>query len=259
MHEQERVILGKFTKSYIDALLRRAGALADPGERIASISAEFLGIPYKKNSLIGDPDSPEVFVIDLGGIDCLTFLEYIEAMRRSGSFEEFKANLRDVRYASGVVSYTCRHHFFTDWIKAQADYVQDVTLSVGQAHARLARKCLNRKDSGEPHVPGIHCFDRSFHYIPGDFLAGVSMQGLRTGDYVGIYADEEGLDVTHTGIVINAEGQCLMRHASSAASRMRVVDENLMEYARSRPGIVILRAFLRQALRDANAGYSPTG
>jgi hypothetical protein len=62
---------------------------------------------------------------------------------------------------------------------------------------------------------------------------------MRTGDYVGIFTEDEGLDVTHVGIAITDGGEILFRHASSVEGK--VVDEDFRLYVRAWPGIVLLR------------------
>ena len=67
------------------------------------------------------------------------------------------------------------------------------------------------------------------------------LAGFETGDYVGIYSKTEGLDVSHTGIIIKQGSLVYMRHASSVKKHMKVLDEELMEYLKARPGLIVLR------------------
>jgi hypothetical protein len=62
-----------------------------------------------------------------------------------------------------------------------------------------------------------------------------------SGDFVGIYTDKEGLDVSHTGIIIKKDGKVFLRHASSKEKNQKVVDENLSEYMKNKPGLVVYR------------------
>ena len=77
--------------------------------------------------------TPEVLTINLAGVDCFTLLDYVEAMRLSASFDDFKKNLKKIRYQSGIVDYQHRNHFFTDWIEFNSDLVADVTKQIGPA------------------------------------------------------------------------------------------------------------------------------
>src|SRR3990172_5745759 len=119
--------LGKWTTALIDKIIHEAAAITDSGERIDFISRQLLNTPYKESSLTGSINVPEVLIINLEGVDCITFIEYIEAMRLSGSYSEFTENLKMVRYKRGEVTYEGRKHFFTDWVGHTPQTVEDVT------------------------------------------------------------------------------------------------------------------------------------
>jgi Protein of unknown function (DUF1460). len=68
---------------------------------------------------------------------------------------------------------------------------------------------------------------------------------LRTGDYIGIYTNLDGLDVTHTGIFVMTDSGPVLRNASSRKANMRVVDSPFMDYVMATPGIVVLRSLSR--------------
>ena len=215
-----------------------AAASAMPGlpARIDFISARFLGVSYGASTLIGSPEVPEVLVINLQEVDCFTYLDYVESMRLSRTFSEFRFHLRRLRYKSGKVAYGARRHFFTDW--AASVRVQDVTGAIGGERATAVSKTLNRKGGGSI-LPGIPPIGRKIVFIPADRLDAWALDGLRTGDYVGIYAPAEGLDVSHVGICIRRENRILLRHASSIAQK--VIDQDFKPYIEGKPGIVVLR------------------
>jgi len=82
---------------------------------------------------------------------------------------------------------------------------------------------------------------RIINYIPTKDLREVIVERLKTGDYVGIYANRPDLDVSHVGIIIRDGNKLLFRHASSQSQRRTVIDEDFMKYVSSKPGIIILR------------------
>ena len=86
--------LGKWTERELDRILTESSRIHDIGKRIDFLSSHFLDTTYAESTLIGDMNNPEAFMINLEGVDCLTFIEYIETMRLSGSFEDFKENLK---------------------------------------------------------------------------------------------------------------------------------------------------------------------
>jgi len=237
----EKITLGAWTIKTLDTLLREASDIQAPGERIAFLSKHFLGTRYKEATLIGNADTPEVFVIDLEAVDCLTFIEYIESMRRSRFFEEFKENLMRVRYREGMPAFMNRNHFFTDWKAFNSDMIKDVTKAVSGEKSKDVSKRLNEKHDGTFFLRGIRCRLRDVTYIQTVNIDKAILAKLETGDYIGIYAKDDGLDVSHTGIIIREDDDIYMRHASSMKNNMKVVDEKLMDYLKAKPGIIVLR------------------
>ena len=119
-----KTTLGRWTIRDIDDFLRESCRIQDAGKRIGFLSSGLLGTEYKDSTLTGSIDSAEVLVVDLEGVDCFTFIDYVEAMRLSCSFGEFVENLKTVRYREGNVSFAGRNHFFTDWIENREDFIK---------------------------------------------------------------------------------------------------------------------------------------
>ncbi|MBI5056869.1 MAG: DUF1460 domain-containing protein [Nitrospirae bacterium] len=239
---RERIILGIWTEEQLDRLLNESSAIDDVGKRIEFLSAQFLGIEYKEATLIGDVNTPEVFVINIEGVDCFTFLDYIEAMRTSKTFAGFKDTLGKIRYRSGKISYEDRNHFFSDWREFNPDLVEDVTEKTGAGKSRHITKALNQQNDGTYYLPGIPIREREIVYIPSESVDDFIVGNLETGDYIGIYSEKQGLDVSHVGIIIKREAAAFFRHASSSTRNRKVVDEDFRKYISGKPGIVVLRA-----------------
>ena len=237
----EQILLGKWTIKSLELLLKEASDIPHSGKRIDFLSRQLLGTKYKEATLIGDADKPEVLVINLEAVDCLTLIEYIEAMRRSISFDEFRENLMRVRYHSGLPEFKNRNHFFTDWNAFNSDMISDVTKHIAAGKSKDVSKRLNEKDDGSFFLPGIQCRLREVTYIQTIDLDDTILARLGTGDYVGIYSKTNGLDVSHTGIIVKQDNSIYMRHASSVKKHMKVLDEELMDYLQGKPGIIVLR------------------
>jgi hypothetical protein len=235
---KEIIRLGKW-KERIEHLLSESSRVRDAGLRVGFISGHFLDTAYKEGTLIGGLDTPEVFVINLEEVDCLTFIEYVEAMRLSSSYPEFKENLKRVRYRSGVVSFDRRNHFFTDWPGCNPALVSDATEAIAPQRVRVVTKLLNQREDGTAFIAGIRPVEREIRYIPLNAIDETVIKGLGTGDYLGIYSEARGLDVTHVGIVIKDEEDICLRHASSRYRK--VIDEDLRAYLSDKPGIIVLR------------------
>ncbi len=242
-HNEETIILGKWTKEELDSLLYESSQIKDVGKRIEFLSGQFMDLDYKESTLIGNINTPEVFVINLEGVDCFTFIDYIEAMRLSRSFSKFKVNLRKVRYKSGKVAFENRNHFFTDWREFNSYFIQDVTRKIGSKKTVIVQKMLNEKENGTYLLPGINPLKRkiTYTYIPSDAIDDSVINKMRTGDYVGIYSHLAGLDVSHVGIVVKDKDKIYLRHASSQKKQRKVVDQDFKKYIAKKPGIIVFR------------------
>ena len=239
--ETEIINLGKWTEPGLETLMTESASAGGMGERIGFISAEFLGTPYVADTLTGNTGTPEVFTIDLQGMDCFTYVDYVEALSLSDSFPEFEENLKKIRYKDGVVAFQNRNHFFSDWPVNNSDKVKDVTQAVGGDKTMSASKSLNQKKDGGLFLPGIPVKNRTIYYIPSPEIDGEVIANLQTGDYAGIFTEIDGLDVSHTGIIVKKGNTAYLRNASSRKSNMKVVDQNLIEYMQNKPGLVVYR------------------
>ncbi|AYF78900.1 DUF1460 domain-containing protein [Nocardia yunnanensis] len=230
------------TSRQLDDLLALRNSLTGPRtDAIAQLSSRFLGTPYRANMLVGSADQPEQLVIDFRGVDCFTYLDYVEALSRSADRGQFVQNLIATRYADGQVEFTHRKHFFTDWAHVNRVAANDITGSLTPA-AVTVTKHLNAKAGGGLYLPGLPVVDRDITYIPSAALDNTVIAGLRTGDFLGAYTDEAGLDVSHVGIFVSTPSGPVFRNASSlAANDNQVVDTPLTQYANTVPGLVVLR------------------
>jgi hypothetical protein len=239
---EEIILPDKWDKRKLDSLLLESSKIDGTGQRIEFVSRNFLGTPYQESTLIGDTNTHEVFVINLEAVDCFTFLDYIESMRRSFSFDDFRENLIKVRYRGGELNFKNRNHFFTDWCKFNSNFIDDVTGQLGGKKVLAVMKLLNQKEDGTYFLPGIQPMERLITYIPSNMIDDSIVGQLRTGDYIGIYSEKQGLDVSHVGIFINQEHKTYLRHASSHKEHRKVVDQDFSDYITDNPGILVFRS-----------------
>jgi hypothetical protein len=232
--------LGSWDENELDQLIREAAVIRDAGQRIRFLSDAFLGLGYKETSLTGSESSAEVFTVDLSGVDCFTFLDYIEAMRLSDSFKGFLGNLREVRYREKRISFETRRHFFTDWSTYESS-VSDITEQIAGRKTEKSLKILNLKEDGTFFIPGLERCRRIVNYLPAEEIGEAELAGLKTGDYAGIYSPVQGLDVSHVGIIIRKGEGIFLRHASSDKKYWKVIDQDLQTYLEDKPGLIILR------------------
>jgi hypothetical protein len=238
--QAQLVDLGLWSEAELTQIISSAKHQDDPGDTIVELSSHFKDTPYAEYTLIGGPEVPEQLVVNLAAFDCFTFLDIVESLRRTQDFEGFADQLRGVRYSDATVRYEKRKHFFSDWA-GEGAAIEDVTTRIGKKRTQLVSKRLNRKSDGSLWLPGIAVTPRQISYIPSNNVDQEVLSELKSGDYVGIYSDLPGLDVSHTGLIVIENGVVLLRHASSRISSRRVIDEDLLEYLKGKPGLVVYR------------------
>ena len=235
----EKIVLGNWTEQSIETLIKQADSKDSSGEKIEFLSESFLGTPYAENTLGGGSGQTEQLTVDLSGLDCFTYIDYVESLRLSGSFAEFREKLAKIRYKHGAVLWEKRKHFFSDWVSGGDKNAHDVTGEIGGDSVLTATKELNRKTDGSPWLPGLATVKRGISHIPSQRISPKILQAIKTGDYIGVYSDRDGLDVSHTGIAVRKNGGVYLRHASSV--HKKVLDEELATYMKNKPGLLVYR------------------
>jgi hypothetical protein len=199
---------------------------------IQKLSQKFLDIQYVSNTLENKDinTSKENLIINFEALDCFTFIDTIEALKKSNNLKSFRTKLIDTRYKESIVSYSNRNHFFSDWIHNNNN-IQDITCTLG--NCKKAIKYLNKNYKYLKEIPEVK---REVSYIA---VKDIELSKLKTGDYVGIYTKLKDLDVTHTGIIVKKDDKVFIRHASSKYKK--VIDSELFEYTKNKPGILVYR------------------
>jgi len=206
--------------------------------KIKNITNKFLNTPYKANTMIGSITQKEELVIDLGHLDCFTFIDYVEAMKHSYTFKEFKTKLINLRYQAGKIDYIFRNHFLSDWITY--NNFENIT-SLLSSKTKQVIKTLNLSKTNNPFLKGIKTKKTKIDYIDSNDLNDKIINKLQTGDYIGIYTHTKGLDVSHVGIFIKKNAKTYLRHASSKKGVFKVLDVPFESYIKNSPGFIVLR------------------
>lgn len=230
------------------------------GEIMARMGEHFAGTPYVAHSL--EEEGEEHLVVNLRGFDCLTFVENMLAFARclaggKTGLDDFRRELTTIRYRAGVINgYPSRLHYFTDWLgdNVRKGVVRNVSRYFGgveytktinfmtthrESYRQLAEEdCVERIRNAEHRLsaaPLVH--------IPTTKVAGIQDQ-LRDGDIIGTTTSMEGMDVSHTGMVVRKDGVTRFLHAPLSGKKVLVSDGSLAEYLqgiRSHTGIVVAR------------------
>ncbi|WP_375626183.1 MULTISPECIES: DUF1460 domain-containing protein [unclassified Bartonella] len=241
--QTNNIKLDPYTLNKLNALLKKRSETnyQEKGTLIDFLSEAFLGTPYQANMLHGSEKTPEKLIIDFRGLDCFTYLDYVEALRKSTSQTEFINNVIKTRYINGNIHFLNRKHFFTDWAYREYKLATDITAEISP-HAVKIEKYLNKKADGENYLPGLPVVKRTITYIPSNFINEEVVGRLQSGDFIGIYTKLAGLDVTHVGFFIMTDKGPMLRNASSRKENEKVVDSPFMDYVAKTPGIIVLRA-----------------
>ena len=230
------------------------------GEVMTAFGRKFLGTPYVGHTLEAPGD--EHLVINLRQFDCMTFVENMLTLARcvkSGktNFAEFKIALTNARYAGGAIDgYPSRLHYFSLWIQdnAQKGVVKDITRELGSTayeksvdymttHARSYRQ-LERKDFVQRiKVMELELSRAPLHHISREDIEAMQDR-LQDGDVIGTTTAMEGMDVSHTGLVVRDGGVVRFMHAPLSGKQVMISEGSLADYVKnikSHTGIVAAR------------------
>jgi hypothetical protein len=235
------------------------------GELVGKIAMELKDTPYVGFTLEASKDQ-EFCVINLKGLDCVTFFEdslcFARMLKRGRSSpEDLVAELQTTRYRGGRMGdFTTRLHYTTDWfvdnekkavvriLTPELPGAEPFTQKVGimSQHPENYRQLAAHPDL----IPEIRRIEdtintRSLKYLPMDKIAAAEPL-LRTGDIVGVTTAAEGIDIAHTGLCIkDDEGVVHFMDASSSRSRMSVTFEpelsKCLNWSPKLTGIMIAR------------------
>jgi D-alanyl-D-alanine carboxypeptidase/D-alanyl-D-alanine-endopeptidase (penicillin-binding protein 4) len=235
--------LGSLPAADVDALLRELQASRlSFAERIARVSERFVGTRYVRDPLgegKGAPVDPDP-LIDLGRVDCLTFVEQVLALAQRPSLEEATALLQRYRYENGRVSYERRRHFMElQWFPglARQGLLRDITRAVGGDAVRAFERKVGersyrgsfrewRRKLGQALPQGRIRLDyvlaRAAPSRAGRIAPGTIMALLRRTPR------SWPITITHVGFVVRRGDALVFRHAIRRAGR--VIDERLERY-----------------------------
>ena len=255
---------------------------ADPsarfGDLLAAVGERFVGTPYAPRTL--ELPGPERLVINLEGLDCVTFVENVLVIARlawsappglAGDLDRFEAAYRDelvrVRYRGGVLDgYASRLHYFSEWLsdKEAMGMVRNVSRELGGAEDRSVIDFMStHPDAYRQLAEGgvlaeIAKIEARLgatvrYFIPEARIA--AMEPLvQEGDLIAATSTVPGLDVAHTGIAVWREGTLRLLHAPLSGSHVQLSEESLAERIRrieGQDGVMVARPLPPKKRRGA--------
>ncbi len=253
----------------IQEMIKREYHTLPIGECMGKIGSMMIGTRYVGGTL---ELMPERCVMDLTGLDCVTFFENTLNIARTAKIkqQELAQNpnsitFRDVldqieytRYRDGnLEGYTSRLHYTSEWIldNVKKGVVKDLTKELGGKPFPVKVSFMSENPQFYPQLvaqPSLvnkmrlveYGINNTRHwYIPTAQVKEIESK-LQTGDIIAIATNKTGLDYSHTGMIIkNAKGMALFLHASSAKKRV-YLDRRISTYLSESPssiGISVLR------------------
>ncbi len=248
--------LSKFWQLAIDSNLRSKNTQ----EIEIYVAQWFVGTPYLAATL--DQNKKEQLVINLQGLDCVTFVENLVALTQTindGKLdnESFYRNLQTLRYRDGKLDgYASRLHYFTEWLlnNQQKGILTLISDSLGNADFNPSVNILSKNKDKNQHLADsmvlaeiikseIELSKAKLRYITKQHLPKVE-DSIQDGDIIAITTSIKGLDIVHTGIAIKRDNRLFMMHASSTMGKVVVSDVPLSEYLKQKPsftGVLVAR------------------
>lgn len=203
---------------------------ADFDARLARVAAAALGTPYADGPLgegPGAPFDPDP-LMDLGRVDCVTFVEQAVALAASPTRADAFGLLQRIRYAEGEIDFARRNHYMiADWI-ANNPWCVDATERLGVATASVTRTISWTGLFEKLKAPGLGA-DRpdravTLRYVPTAATAAAEA-ALPSPALLVFIGNVDWLFALHCGLYIrDAAGAGRLYHASSKAGEVVAVD-----------------------------------
>jgi hypothetical protein len=237
------------------------------GDLVAAIGESFVGTAYVPGTL--EVGAPERLVVELEGLDCVTFVETAltlarlvrhspEAVAEEAAFRRRYAEiLTELRYRGGHLDgYPSRLHYFSDWIadNQRMGSVADVTEGLG---GRIDEEAIDFMSTHAEAYPALadpaaleairaieaELATRPRRFVPQDEV-GAAVERIATGDIIAATSTVAGLDIAHTGIAVWRDGELRLLHAPLVGEAVELSETPLAERLLripSQDGIMVAR------------------
>jgi hypothetical protein len=230
-------------------------------EVIVEVGKTFLGTDYVANAL--EVPGKEHLVVNMRGLDCVSFYENALVMARcikmnKFSFEDYKKQLQIIRYRDGIINgYPSRLHYTSDYFydnekkgvwKIMTKDLGGVpfvkTLNFMSTHPQSYRQIreseavLKAIQEQEQEIS-----KRTTYYLPKGKVASIS-DSLQDGDIIGTTTDIEGIDTSHTGILVRKNDKLYFMHAPLSGKKVQISEKEFHDYLaanKRQTGIMVAR------------------
>jgi len=210
------------------------------------IGKSFIETPYVAQTL--EIDGDEQLVINLAGMDCTTFVEYVLAMAftiksEDHSFASFADFLRCLRYRNGLINgYPSRLHYFTEWLINNSQKgilylasdsigtsILDMNLNFMSKNAHLYKQLSNKEFLNNITETEKQLAGYELKYISKNHISTFE-EKIEDGDIIAFTTSIAGLDVSHTGFALHKNGRLHLLHASTRTNKVEITPVPLHDY-----------------------------
>ena len=235
--------------------------IKDANALIEFYARKLLGTPYVAHTLEGDE---EMLTINIHELDCLTFIETLYSLTRATidgrySWRDFAANIENVRYRGGVMGdYSSRIHYISEWIIDNHMRGNLVEITPDLPHCDYMVKNIDymtthtsqyrqlKDDSAM--VEKIRHYElrnHRFPYLKRSWLDDKKVKAaLKTGDFISLVTKQDGLDVSHNGIIIvDDKGDPYLLDASMSGGKVMLEGKPLFKYLQNSKTNIGVRFF----------------
>jgi hypothetical protein len=232
------------------------------GDLIIEIGYCFLRFPYKNGTL--EAPGKEKLIVNFRQFDCFTFVETVLALAHcfvAGKISprEFQYKLKFIRYRNGIIAgYSSRLHYFTDWLRdnAQKKIILDISRRLDSVRQRKKINYMTTHRASYPALKSEKEFQkmlaveknlsRRIFYIIEKSKISRRIRMIKNGDIVAFTIDQEGLDVAHVGFAVWQGENLHLLHASSKQGAVVISVKTLVAYLQQNKklyGIIVTRPF----------------
>ena len=253
--DSDTVVINKLLMQGYKSGINEANAL------IEFYARQLLGTPYVAHTLEADE---ELLTINIHELDCLTFIETLYALTRATldgrySWRDYAANIENIRYRGGQMGdYSSRIHYISEWIIDNHVRGNLVEVTPDLPHVDYMVKNIDYmthhtdsyrqlKDDSVM-VEKIRRFElrnHRFPYLKRSWLNDKAVKAaLRSGDFVSLVTKNEGLDVSHNGIIIvDDKGDPYLLDASMSGGKVMLEGKPLFKYLEKSKTNIGVRVF----------------
>lgn len=217
------------------------------GDTLVTIGKSFLRTPYVAHTLEID-DEP--LVVNLGGLDCTTYIENVLVFGRllagpDRSFNRYIELLEALRYRDGIrKGYPSRLHYFSEWLKEneKKGWLKNIGNDLGGQEVDKTLDFMStHRDSyaqleSDLNYQAIQEVEKSLSTqlcVVSQSALATNEHLIKSGDIIALATDIKGLDVTHTGMAYRqSDGRIHLLHASTKGG-VEISELPLVDYLKT--------------------------